>query len=60
MDDWAQGLVLDQAPFQVLGYALGSSVDRTGPSTSPTVGDDANDSSAECFVSNTIRDDDSS
>ena len=27
LDDWAQGPVTDQAPFQVLGYAPGSSID---------------------------------
>ena len=51
LDDWVQGLI-DQAPFQVPGYAPGSWSNRTNPSTGPTLGDDANGSNAERFASN--------
>ena len=59
LDDQAQGLVTDQAPFQVLGYAPGSSIDQASLFTGPTVGDDANGSNVKYFTSNTVRDDDS-
>ena len=58
-DDWAWGPVLDQAPFRVSRYALGSSTDQADPSASLTVGDDADGGSVECFASDTVKDDDS-
>ena len=59
LDDWAWGLILDQAQFQVLGYAPGSSIDQAGPSTGPVVGDDVDDGSARRFADDAIRNNDS-
>ena len=59
LNDWARGPALDLAPFQALGYVPGSLADRTSPSMSPTMGDEANDDSVGCFTDDAIRDNDS-
>ena len=59
LDDLAWGPILDQAPFQVLGYALGSSAYQADPSAGLIVGDDADGGSVEHFARNTFRDNDS-
>ena len=47
-DDWAQG------PVPI--YVPGSPMDRASPSTSPVVGDDADDSSTRRFSDDAVRD----
>lgn len=59
LDDWARGLVLDQAPFHAPGYAPGSLVEWVSPFACPTTGNDANDGSAGRFTDDAIKDDDS-
>ena len=59
LDDWARGFIPNQAPFLVLGYALGSSMDWVSTSTGPVTSDDANDGNTGCFANDAVRDDDS-
>ena len=50
LNDWTRGPVSNQAPFQVSGYALGSSADQASLFIGPVAGHDANDGSPRRFL----------
>lgn len=59
VSDWARGPTAGQTLFQTSGWVLGFSAGRASPSSGTATSDGANDGSAECFASDSIRDDDS-